>query len=210
MKKIILSLCVVVVLLWGSSLVFGQGKGKDKGKDRKVRDRSKVKDRSKVRDRGKGKGKDKRLEREVLRGRRNVKDKNKAKSDQRVVAGRTKKDLKGKGVEHKQQLKAIKKQIVHEEAKHVKRKVRLERIRELAFESGDSKAVERVDKLLGKEHKRFGRKQQRMQERRQTVLCLGKRDLSTPLKAADKGPKVKRGGIKKDKVQKPGSDDGQD
>jgi len=55
--------------------------------------------------------------------------------------------------------------LVHEEQKHVKRVSRLERIRDLAAGKGDTKAVERVNKLMEKEQNRYGRKRQRMEEK---------------------------------------------
>jgi len=101
----------------------------------------------------------------------------------------------GRGRLHQQQLKALQTQLIHEQAKHLWRLARLNRIRQLAAETGDTKTVERVDKLLGMENQRFSREQQRMQERHQKVIQLGERSLSqeTPkgVGPKDKGTKEK-------------------
>lgn len=83
---------------------------------------------------------------------------------------------RGKG--HQQQLKSLKTQMVHEEAKHRRRIARLKRIRELAAEENDTKTVERVAKLLEMELLRHNRKRQRMQEREQKALQLAEKSLS--------------------------------
>jgi len=105
----------------------------------------------------------------------------------------------GRGRFHQQQLKALQTQLVHEQAKHLWRLARLNRIRQLAIETGDTKTAERVDKLLGMENQRFSREQQRMQERNQKVLQLGEKSLSqeTPKGTGPKG-KSARGGDEKE------------
>ncbi|MHC4220860.1 MAG: hypothetical protein ACYST9_00440, partial [Planctomycetota bacterium] len=72
---------------------------------------------------------------------------------------------------------AIKKQFTHEEAKHLQRKARLEQMRELASEEGNTEAVERIDKLISKEQQRYDRKKQTMQERQQKILQLVEEDV---------------------------------
>lgn len=66
-----------------------------------------------------------------------------------------------KGKEHKQQSEAVKKQLKHEEEKHHERVARLERMRQLAEKEGDTKKVERIDKLIGKEQQRYESKLQK-------------------------------------------------
>ena len=112
----------------------------------------------------------------------------------------------GKGKWHQQQLQAVEKQMLHEEAKHLWRVARLKRIRELA--EGDTKTTARVDKLLEKEQKRYDRKRQRMQERKQKILLLAEKSLSEEAQEA-----VKKGADKekvKPKEQNEGKAKGKD
>ena len=69
---------------------------------------------------------------------------------------------------------ALDKQMVREKAKFLKSTARLKRIRELAVKKGDTKTVERVDKLMAKAQQINSGKQKRMQERKQTILQLSK------------------------------------
>ena len=70
--------------------------------------------------------------------------------------------MKGKGKEKAQQGKALQKQVQHEEQKHLKRKVRLERMLEVAKEKGDQEAVDRIQSLIDKEQGRYEKKQAKM------------------------------------------------
>jgi len=63
------------------------------------------------------------------------------------------------------QLQQLKLQMSHEQDKHLRRVARLQRIRELAVKQGKTDVVERVDKLLDKENKRYGTKRRRMEDR---------------------------------------------
>ncbi|MFH1615691.1 MAG: hypothetical protein ABIG61_11495 [Planctomycetota bacterium] len=83
---------------------------------------------------------------------------------------------KAKGKKHQQQLDAVKNKIAREQAKHLKRKTRLERIRELALAQEDTKTVERVDKLIEKEQNRYDRKQSQMQKKQQDILELSQKE----------------------------------
>ena len=65
------------------------------------------------------------------------------------------------------QAEALKKKIIHEEAKHRRRKARLNRIRQLALEKNATETVQRIDDLLKKEQTRYVNKQQKMRLRRQ-------------------------------------------
>ncbi len=75
----------------------------------------------------------------------------------------------GKGPDHQQQLKAAGHQVAHEEGKHLQRTAKLERIRELAQQEGDTKTVERVDKLIEKEKQRYDTKKQRAETRKERI-----------------------------------------
>jgi hypothetical protein len=66
--------------------------------------------------------------------------------------------VQGKGREHAQQQTAAAGKMVREDAKHVERVARLERIKALAAAEGNTKTVERVDKLLAKENERYLRR----------------------------------------------------
>jgi len=77
---------------------------------------------------------------------------------------------KGKGKGAEQQAKAFQKQLQHEQAKHMERVARLNRIRELAVKKGDNETVARVDKLIAKEQEVFGRKQVRLQGQPRATL----------------------------------------
>jgi len=77
-----------------------------------------------------------------------------------------------KGKNHQQQLRALRIQMLHEEAKHKERVARLERILALARESGNDKLAERVEKLRLKEQQRYEKKLQRMQRRGQKIEQL--------------------------------------
>ena len=74
----------------------------------------------------------------------------------------------GKGKKHEQQLESREKKIEHEQAKHLERKARLEKIRELALKENDTKTVERVDSLINKEQQRYEGKIQRTREKQQS------------------------------------------
>ena len=62
--------------------------------------------------------------------------------------------------------------------KHTERRARLERIRELAVQSGKEDTVARVDKLMEKEQGRFERKMQKFVEKEQKTLQLGEKGFS--------------------------------
>jgi len=81
------------------------------------------------------------------------------------------------------------KQIVREKAKFLRSTARLKRIRELAVKKGDTKTVERVDKLMAKAKQINSDKHKRMQERRQNILQLSE-PKSGPVipKVVDKSP----------------------
>jgi hypothetical protein len=64
----------------------------------------------------------------------------------------------GKGKGQEKQAQAFQKQQQHEQAKHMERVAKLNRIRELAAKKGDTEMVARVDKLLAKENEVYTRK----------------------------------------------------
>jgi len=167
MKKGLLSLLIVLVLAWSCGTVFAQGKGKGAGGQGKRAEKLQRKHKSRQVDANEpgGQGKEKRVRRRELREMRR-------KERQKI------REIKGKGKEHQQQLKAFEAQMLHEEAKHRRRIARLKRIRELAVEENDTKTVKRVAKLLEMELLRHNRKRQHMQEREQKALKLAEKSLS--------------------------------
>ena len=74
--------------------------------------------------------------------------------------------MREKGQLDKQKTKALSGPVVDESGKHQRRLARLKQIRELAAESGNEKIIGRVDKLLEKERQRYGRKMQKIHEKR--------------------------------------------
>lgn len=102
---------------------------------------------------------------------------------------------KGRGRGHKQQATAAAKQLVHEKAKHRRRVARLKRIRELAEQQGNTKMVQRVDKLMQKEKTRYRRKMKRMEQRTERVGQITEKVKGQ--KADTKKPaKLKAGNVK--------------
>jgi hypothetical protein len=169
MKKGLLSLLIVLVLAWSCGTVFAQGKGKGAGRQGKRAEKLQRKHKSRQADANEpgGQGKEKRVRRQEHR-RKQWETRRKERQKIRVT--------RGKG--HQQQLKSLKTQMVHEEAKHRRRIARLKRIRELAAEENDTKTVERVVKLLEMELLRHNHKRKRMQEREQKALQLAEKSLS--------------------------------
>lgn len=179
MKKGLLSLLIVLVLAWSCGTVFAQGKGKGAGRQGKRTEKLQRKHKSRQADANEppgGQGKEERVRR---RERRRAPPLREAGREQREMRRKERQKIRvtrGKG--HQQQLKSLKTQMVHEEAKHRRRIARLKRIRELAAEENDTKTVERAAKLLEMELLRHNRKRQRMQEREQKALQLAEKSLS--------------------------------
>jgi len=92
----------------------------------------------------------------------------------------------GFGQEHQQQLKALEKQFLHEQAKHLWRRARLNRIRELAAQEGDTKTVELAASLLQMEDKRYLNEQQQIREKRQKILQFADTSSNKPIQKAVK------------------------
>jgi len=87
--------------------------------------------------------------------------------------------LEEKGVSgdmRNRQLRAVGKQIAREENKHRERLAKLNRIRELAQQTGDTKILERADKLVEKQMQRYDVRSQRMQTRQKKILDFAKKE----------------------------------
>ena len=213
MKKIILSLLIALVLSWSCEMVFAKEKGGGKSGGGQKADADKPADKSEqVRKQKREKDRERKQEQwneqkkeRVREMKRKGKEKSRAGKDVGELADRTKKGKArvksvekdagkgvgvekgaGKGKRHQQQMTAIGKQMLREDAKHRKRLVRLRRIRVLAVKEGATKVVERVDKLLGKERQRYERKLQRMVGRKEKSLQLGEKSLGREAQKAVK------------------------
>lgn len=78
------------------------------------------------------------------------------------------------GKEHQQQIMALDKQLAQEKAKYLRNIARLERIRELAVQKGNTEIIERVDKLMKKVQQINSVKKIRIQEKKLKILRLSK------------------------------------
>jgi len=192
MKKVLLTVLMIIAVFWTYGVSSAKGKdagGQESKRSEKLREEGKAKgkaaekdsnniDKSKA-DEGAGRGRNKG---EAAEG---AVDKGKEK-------GKAKENVTAKGKEHQQQTKALEKQVVHEEAKFLRSIARLKRIRELAAEQGNTKVVERVDKIIAKAQQINSDKHKRMQEKKQKILQLseGKSGPDIPKvldRSADKG-----------------------
>jgi len=194
MRKALFSV-VVLVLLWNCGTVFAQEQGKakqtneqDKQKRRAQKigrgwqsDANELRRRVEAgRERIRGRRREQRqMRREELLKVREMGRRERAGQDVNQPAGKL-----GKGRDYQQQLDALKTQMVHEEAKHLKRIARLKRIRELAV--GEASTIARVDKLMQKEQLRYDRKQQHMRVR-----------MRMPMHMQERGPKALQSGEKR-------------
>jgi len=220
MKKGLLALVIALALVWSYGTVFAKGKNKGRGTGAEGKRTEKVQRKDKGRqadvdepgEQDKEKQEREREQRKILRKKqekiREMIRKARARSKTGRDANKPPSTIKGvrepdqaaegdigKGKGHRQQLEALKKQMLHENAKHLQRVARLNRIRELAAEENSTKVVEGVDKLLEREQRRYDRKWQRMQERQQKVPPLTKKSLS------DEAQKVIKKGDDKTKAK---------
>ncbi len=188
MKKIMLTILMIIAVFWACNVCSAQDEntGNQESKSsEKPREEAKVKDKAAE----KGSNIDKSKTDEVA-------GKGKAKAEAgktAVVKGKGKVDAKenvtAKGKEHQQQMNALDKQMVHEKAKFLRSIARLKRIRELAVQKGDTKTVERVDKLIAKAQQINSGKNKQMQKRKQQILQLSEAKSGTDMpKVLDKSP----------------------
>lgn len=166
MKKTLISVLVALVLLWKACGLFAEGKGKGAGQTPRT-----TKALKQQRPEG------------VPKGARPAKAPDRANAANQASPKNTAKDRDAekdaaKGKQHQQQLRAVERQMLHEETKHRQRRARLERIRELALGQGKTDIVERVDKLLRKEQQNYVRRQQKMQQARQKIRQLAEKALT--------------------------------
>lgn len=159
--------CMLAVLLWTGAHALagskGQGKGQSKDAPTEVKDRTaevqeKTQDLAKNAEKNMGKARKEAKDiAEEAKGGKGGKGKDAEKLSDAVEKG------KGKGKGAEKQLGAFQKQLQREQAKHMERAARLNRIRELAVQKGDAETVARVDKLIQKEQQVYDRKLKHLQ-----------------------------------------------
>jgi hypothetical protein len=81
----------------------------------------------------------------------------------------------GKGMDPRQQLKALEAQSAQEEAKHLRRVARLERISTLASDEASRRVAARAEALVRKERMRYARKRQRLDMRMRMLMRMQER-----------------------------------
>jgi hypothetical protein len=191
MKKGLLTFFMIIAVFW----TYGVSSAKDKDTGGQESKRSEM-----LQEEGRAKGKAAEKDRSIDKSKTDEgtsRGRNKGEAAEGAVdkgkeKGKAKENVTAKGKEHQQQMKALEKQMMHEEAKFLRSIARLKRIRELAAEQGNTKVVERVDKLIAKAQQINSDKHKRMQERKQKVLQLseGKSGPDIPRvldRSADKG-----------------------
>jgi hypothetical protein len=182
MKKVLLGLFVGLVLLWNWGTVLAQGKNENAaagGKRERIRrelrapsgvdepndprrqaGQERMKQREKARELGR-QAREKRREEMMKVREKSLAERGKA----GYGADANRPGGAARGKDHAQQLKALEQQLTQIEQKHLERVAKLNRIRELAVKKDAKDVVGRVDKLLQKEQRLHGRKQERMQTR---------------------------------------------
>lgn len=207
MKKVLLTVLIIIAVFWSYSVSSAKGEGAG-GQENKPSEKFQREGRAK----GKAAEKDSNNIDKSKMDEGAGKDRSRGEAAEEVVSkgkekGKAKEDVAARGKEHQQQMKALEKQLMHEEAKHRRRVARLNRIRELAAEQGDTKTLERVDKLLKMEQHRYTRMGERMQVKDERVLQITDVNISRearktigtePNKPQFKSDQQKRGREKRD------------
>jgi hypothetical protein len=105
-----------------------------------------------------------------------------AMGDKGKVRDETAQQIPEKGIQRQQQVVSVEQQLAHEEEKHRERVARLNRIRELAEQQGNTEAIARVDTLLEQEKRHYEAKTQRMQHRKDTMAQIEEKAASRKVK----------------------------
>jgi len=204
MKKVILSVLITLLFLWGADTVSAEGKGKGGGGQggRSIDKQADTNDLGKqgrpIREQKRTRG---RFQNEATG---QQKEPDRVREAQQKGKDKTIRKETAVGRGHQRQLRAIDRQINGEEAKHRSRVARLNRIRQLALEDSKTETVQRVDKLLEKEQKRYESKSQNMMERKQKALQLGEREAGKETKEAQEAAKKVEQVKKSEKVETEG------
>jgi hypothetical protein len=178
MKKGLLTFLMIIAVFWTYGVSSAKGKdagGQESKRSERIQEEGKAKGKTAEKDSnnidksktgegaGRGRNKGEAVEGAVEKGKEK---------------GKAKENVTAKGREHQQQMKALEKQMMHEEAKHRRRVARLNRIRELAAEEGDTKTLERVDQLLQKEQQHYTRMRERMRVKDERVPQIKDENIS--------------------------------
>jgi len=157
MKKSIYGLCLLAVVLWTGAGVLAQGQGKGQGGG----DKERVKERSPQAGKAAeaAPAAEATVEKNAGKGKAAKPADESATKQGKKGPGAAEVSGKGKGKGQEQQAKAFQKQQQHEQAKHLERVAKLNRLKELAVKKGDTEMVARVDKLIAKENEVYTRKQ---------------------------------------------------
>ena len=194
MKKFVLSILIVILMAWSCGTVVAENKGKEKTKaapknaeekaeketNRKIKTETEDTDKPKRRRRRRAERQDNAVRKEKSKrsgapGEKGPARRGSRKEDAQQAAR--------KGRNPHQQLRAADTQITYEQEKHSDRVARLQRIRQLAQEKGKTDTVERIDKLLEKEQKRFDAKQERINRRREKIVQGAEEEPKAKIKA---------------------------
>lgn len=203
MKRSILGMCTVAVLLWVCAGAQAQGQGKGQGGG----DKERAKERSPQSAQAQEKAPASEVTAEKNAGKGKAAkpaDEGAAKQGKKGQAPTDKSD-KGKGKSQEKQAQALQKQQQHEQAKHMERVAKLNRIRELAVKKGDTEMVARVDKLIAKEQEVYARKQGRGPGQGRAAGTAGPSDMgagkgkSTAAEQKGKSGKQAEEGVKEQK-----------
>jgi hypothetical protein len=153
MKPSVFVMCMLCVLVWSGATVLAQGKGKEGGDGTTVKGRdakpNQAQGSPQAGDVNTGKGAGKGGQTEKQGG---PQGKKAGQAAEEVEKG------KGKGKGSDKQGQAFQKQQRHEQAKHMERQAKLNRLREIAVKKGDAEMIARVDKLIAKEQEVYNRK----------------------------------------------------
>ncbi len=203
MKRSILGMCMVAVVLWVSAGVLAQGQGKGQGGGDKERgpQASKAPENAPAAaataEKNAGKGK----------AARQGDESGTKQGGGQGKKGQTPTDTsdKGKGKGQEKQAQSLQKQQQHEQAKHMERVAKLNRLKELAVKKGDTEMAARVDKLIAKENEVYTRKQGKVQGQPRATTTAGPSDTGAgkgkSVVAEQKGKAGKQGdeGVKEEK-----------
>ena len=169
MKKILLTILIIITVFWTyeASWAKDKNKGNQKSKrSKRLQEEAEVKGKAAEKD---SKIDERRTDERSSRGRDKA-EAAKGAVDKGKQEVKAKENVTAKGKEHQQQMKALAKQMASERAKFLRSMARLKRIRELAVKKGETKVVERVDKLMAKAQQIHADKNKRMQDRKQKIL----------------------------------------
>jgi len=191
MKKVLFAVTVVLVLLWTCGSILAQGAGRGAGQEKpaegvRAPGRARRPDANDPYRRAKGmEVRSREIERERMD--RRMAERLKMREERIKERERARKELGielpegelGQGKGFQKQVEAVKKQMVHEEQKHLRRFARLKRIRGLAAK--ESATVTRVENLIRKEQRRYDLKRGRMDRRLHTLTRLqGRKQVRRP------------------------------